>query len=203
MNKLKKARILLCLVFFSLCIISCSSIDDMRGKVASDNNISSEDININNSNIIEQLEKVTVEYVIDGDTFVLEDGTKVRLIGVNTPESTNKVEEYGKESSNYTKEVLTGTTIYLQKDVSDKDKYDRDLRIVWLEVPSSLTDIEEIKDKMFNAHLLINGYAQPYTFEPDITYSEIFKELATAARDTKKGLWSISGSGTTRGDDLG
>ena len=61
------------------------------------------------------LEAVTVSRVVDGDTFVLSDGRKVRLIGVNTPESTNRNEEYGKEASQFTSSKLTGKQIWIQK----------------------------------------------------------------------------------------
>lgn len=72
----------------------------------------------------------TVSRVVDGDTFQLSDGSKVRLVGVNTPESTNRHEQYGKEASNYTKTKLEGKKIWLQKDVSETDRYSRLLKIV-------------------------------------------------------------------------
>ena len=52
-------------------------------------------------------ESATVSRVVDGDTVVLSDGRRVRFIGVNTPESTNRHEEYGKEASNYTTSRLS------------------------------------------------------------------------------------------------
>lgn len=67
----------------------------------------------------------TVSRVVDGDTFQLSDRSKVRLVGVNTPESTNRHEQYGKEASNYTKTKLEGKKIWLQKDVSETDRYGR------------------------------------------------------------------------------
>lgn len=76
------------------------------------------------------LEKATVKRVIDGDTIVLSDNSKVRLIGLNSPENTSRVEPYGQEASDYTKLKLEGKKVYLQKDVSDTDQYNRYLRIV-------------------------------------------------------------------------
>lgn len=81
------------------------------------------------------LVEATVSRIIDGDTIELSDGSKVRLVGVNTPESTNRTEEYGKEASNYTSSILEGKKVWLQKDVSDADRYNRLLRIVWLDIP--------------------------------------------------------------------
>lgn len=97
------------------------------------------------------LEAVTVARVIDGDTIELSDGRKVRLIGVNTPESTNRTEDYGKEASNYTQSKLEGKQVWIQKDVSEADRYDRILRLVWLAIPTNDMDETEIRDKMFNA----------------------------------------------------
>lgn len=146
------------------------------------------------------LVEATVSRVVDGDTVELSDGNKVRLIGVNTPESTNKTEEYGKEASNYTTSELEGQTVWLQKDVSETDRYGRLLRLVWTEVPSSVSDEGEIRNKMFNANLVLSGYAEPSTYQPDSTYSEYFVKFAKEARSESKGLWAYGEEGTTKGD---
>lgn len=146
------------------------------------------------------LELATVSKVIDGDTFELSDGRKVRLIGVNTPESTTRTEEYGKEASNYTKSKIQGRQVYLQKDVSETDRYGRLLRIVWLKVPTDDMEESEIRSKMFNADLVINGYAEPSTYPPDVKYAEFFRKFAREAREKNVGLWAFGENGTTRGD---
>jgi micrococcal nuclease len=146
------------------------------------------------------LQKVIVARVIDGDTFELSDGRKVRLIGVNTPESTTRTEEYGKEASNYTKSKLEGKEVYLQKDVSETDRYGRLLRIVWLKVPTDDMNENEIRSKMFNADLVINGYAEPSTYPPDVKYAEYFRKFAREAREAERGLWAYGEYGTTKGD---
>lgn len=145
------------------------------------------------------LKEVTVSRVVDGDTVELSDGSKVRFIGVNTPESTTKIELYGKEASDYTKGKLTGKTVYVEKDISETDKYNRLLRYVWLDIPKEITDIE-IRAKMYNANLLLNGYAEQSTYPPDVKYAEYFKNYASEARSASKGVWAISPSGTTKGD---
>ncbi|MEH7386857.1 thermonuclease family protein [Bacillus sp. JJ1521] len=146
------------------------------------------------------LEAVTVSRVVDGDTVELSDGRKVRLIGVNTPESTNKHEEYGKEASNYTTTKLEGKQVWIQKDVSETDRYQRYLRIIWLSIPTDDMNESEIRSKMFNADLVINGYAEPSTYPPDVKYSEYFVKFAREARDSKMGLWAFGVNGTTKGD---
>ena len=153
----------------------------------------------------------TVTRHVDGDTvYVRLDGQeyKLRLIGVNTPETKHPqkgVEYYGKEASNFTKSKLLGKTVYLEKDVSETDKYGRLLRYIWLEPPTKLTK-EEIKTKMFNAILVANGYAQVATYPPDVKYQDYFLEFEREARSKNIGLWgkpdeptsaAKSGSGST------
>lgn len=146
------------------------------------------------------LEAVTVSRVVDGDTVELSDGRKIRLVGVNTPESTNKHEKYGEEASDYTKSKLEGQKVWIQKDVSDTDRYDRYLRIIWLSIPTDDMNESEIRSKMFNADLVINGYAEPSTYPPDVKYSDFFVKFAREARESSTGLWAYGENGTTKGD---
>jgi len=135
--------------------------------------------------------KAYVSRVIDGDTIeVIMDSQKfkVRLIGINCPEYTSKIEYFGKESSEYTTIELVNKNVYLEKDISETDKYGRLLRYVWLEIPTDIST-NEIKDKMFNAILLNNGYAMQSTYPPDVRYSNIFKDISTNARINSRGLW--------------
>ncbi|WP_160719893.1 thermonuclease family protein [Bacillus sp. USDA818B3_A] len=146
------------------------------------------------------LELITVGRVVDGDTFVTSDGRKVRLVGINTPESTTRHEQYGKEASNYTTSKLNGKQVWIQKDVSETDRYGRLLRIVWFSVPTNDMDENEIRTKMFNADLVLNGYAEPSTYPPDVKYSDYFVKFAREAREANKGLWGYGDQGTTKGD---
>lgn len=73
--------------------------------------------------------------VVDGDTIWVDiDGIeeKVRLIGVNTPE---RDEEGFQEATDYTVKMLLDKKVYLEKDISDRDKYGRLLRYIWLQLP--------------------------------------------------------------------
>lgn len=147
-------------------------------------------------------EKAVVTRHVDGDTVYVKIGNKeckVRFIGINCPESTIRLDPYGKEASNYTKSKLLGKTIYLQKDVSNTDKYGRLLRYVWLQKPTSINE-KEIRSKMFNAILVINGYAQAATYPPDVKYSNYFVKFQSEARNKNIGLWGkkYSNSSTTK-----
>jgi micrococcal nuclease len=135
--------------------------------------------------------------VVDGDTIDVIIGIdqkyRVRLIGVDTPETVhpNKdVEYFGKEASDYTKNKLTGKTVYLEKDVSEVDKYGRLLRYVWLTPPSEDPSEKEIRANMFNAILVANGYANAATFPPDVKYTNLFLKLAEEAKNKGLGLWA-------------
>lgn len=152
-----------------------------------------------NSNKL-NFQKVRVSRVVDGDTIETSDGKKIRLIGINTPESTTKTEQYGKEASNYTKSQLEGKEVYLEKDVSETDKYGRLLRYVWLQQPETINE-ESIRKHMYNANLCLNGFAQVSTYPPDVKYAEHLTKFTAEARNSNKGLWAINSNGTTKGDN--
>lgn len=124
------------------------------------------------------LAEATVVRVIDGDTavFRLQSGAteKTRFIGVDTPESTNSIEQYGREAAAYTKRALaTGQTVFLERDVEERDRYGRLLAYVWLEEPTSV-DETAIRLHMLNARLALDGYAQQMTIQPNSKYAEYF-----------------------------
>ncbi|CAB1242843.1 TNase-like domain-containing protein [Clostridiaceae bacterium BL-3] len=152
-----------------------------------------------------KLEKAKVTHHTDGDTIgvTLENGqyAKVRLIGVNTPESTTKHEQYGEEASSYTKSKLLGKTVYLEKDAGNTDTYGRLLRYVWLSPPKEINE-SEIRAKMFNAILAYNGYAEQMTIQPNVKYADYFRKFCAEARENSRGLWAINPNGTTKGDGI-
>ena len=143
-------------------------------------------------------QEATVESVIDGDTVLISVDRKVgklRLIGVDTPETVHPhkpIGFYGKEASAFTKEKLSGKKVYIEKDVSQTDRYNRLLRYIWLELPSNIVNpsFEDVRDKMFNGILLRDGYANQATFPPDVKYQEYFRLIEEKAREEKKGLWN-------------
>lgn len=133
-----------------------------------------------------------VKRVVDGDTIETAKGDKVRLIGVNTPETVkpnSPVEAYGKEASNFTKSKLTGKTVYLFKDAGDKDNYGRLLRYLFIAGETV----------MYNETLLAEGYANTMTVPPNVMFQKRFLEVERQARANNKGLWGPSGSSGTNG----
>lgn len=139
-----------------------------------------------------EFEKATLVRVVDGDTIVVEIGkeeVKVRLIGIDTPESVASKEyldrtgkqnsKEGEDACEYTKALLKNVTaVYLQKDTSDTDKYGRLLRYVWLEIPKDDTDLTEIAEKMLNGILVKAHVANVATYEPDTSHADDFEEIS-------------------------
>ena len=130
-------------------------------------------------------ERAIVTEVVDGDTLKLENGSTVRFIGIDTPETKDPrrpVGCFGKEASNKTKELLSGKEIIMQKDVSDTDKYKRLLRYIYL-------PLEDGQTLFVNDYLVREGFAKVLTYPPDVKYNEQFREAEKQAREGKKGLW--------------
>lgn len=129
--------------------------------------------------------EAVVEKIVDGDTLDVKPAAggetmRIRLIGIDAPESVNpddsKNTEDGREASAWLKGSLPkGTRVWLVKDVSDTDKYGRYLRYVWISDPS-WADADPAKD-MLNALIVANGHAVAKDFPPDTAYSQLFHSL--------------------------
>lgn len=121
--------------------------------------------------------------VIDGDTIVVDiDGKqeRVRLIGVDTPETVHPskpVEYFGKEASEFTKNMVEDKRVRLEYDWQRRDKYGRLLAYVYLE------------DGFFlNAEIIKQGFGFAYTRFP-FKYLEEFRRYEREARENGRGLW--------------
>ena len=126
----------------------------------------------------------SVKRVVDGDTIELESGEKVRYIGVNAPESVkpnSPMECFGHEASTYNKTLVEGKRVRLEKDVSERDKYGRLLRFVYLE-----------DGTLVNDQLVREGYAFVSTFPPDVGKADQFKQAQAEARAAHRGLWAMN-----------
>ena len=130
-------------------------------------------------------ETTQVIEVVDGDTIVIEGNITIRFIGVDTPETVDPrrpVGCYGKEASNEVKNLLSGQTVILQKDVSDKDSYNRILRYIYLPLDNG-------QILFVNDYLVREGFAKVLTYPPDIKFDAQFREAERLAKENKKGLW--------------
>ena len=128
---------------------------------------------------------VTVTRVVDGDTIDIspsvEGRSRVRLIGMDTPEVHFGTQPYGPEASAFAKRELDGEEVGLDLDVQKIDPYGRLLAYVYL--PDG---------QMFNETLLRQGYAQVATFPPNVKYVDRFLAAQREAREANRGLWGLS-----------
>jgi micrococcal nuclease len=112
--------------------------------------------------------------IIDGDTFRLETGEKVRLIGIDAPELS---QPGGKMSSEYLAHLLLGKPITLEKGSEDRDKYNRQLRFVYT------------GDLCINEEMIRQGYAEA-RYLPESPIRDYYLQLEIQAENKKAGLWS-------------
>jgi micrococcal nuclease len=122
-----------------------------------------------------------VTRVTDGDTIVVNGSTKVRLIGVDTPEVYFGAQFYGPEASGFTKSVLLpGMRVRLEYDNNRTDRYGRTLAYVY-----RLSDGLNVQ-----VALLQQGFAAAYPFDDTPRYHAWFAAEATRAKAAGVGGWS-------------
>lgn len=162
------------ILFISLVNISCNSGSGKR-------NADKRDVSLTNQDGF-----LLVTKVVDGDTFWVYDGSskvlKIRLIGVDAPESRKTVRKevglFGKEAKIYLTNLLIGKNVRLKYDLIRKDQYGRTLAYVYL------------KDGTFvNAELVKNGFAMALTVPPNVEFAAEFVKLQAEARENNRGLW--------------
>lgn len=130
-----------------------------------------------------------VARVVDGDTVdVIIDGKteRIRLIGMDTPETVDPnlpVQCYGPEADRKARGILTGKSVYIEvdKSQSDKDRYNRLLRHIYLEDKTNFSEI-----------MIREGYAVEYTFGNPHKYQANYKSAEKDAKENYRGLWSTS-----------
>ena len=133
-----------------------------------------------------RMDTVKVKRVVDGDTIELENGERLRYIGIDTPETkhpTKPVQCYGEDAYQKNKKLVEGKTVKLVKDISEVDKYKRLLRYVYVSTPASPSGI------LVNDYLVRNGFAFATTFPPDVAKADQFREAQQEAREKNRGLW--------------
>lgn len=147
------------------------------------------------ANIYGQDGNFLVVRVIDGDTFEIESGERVRLLGIDTPEKWESskldkdsersgkdketIKKLGALASEYAENLLLGKKVVLVADSTndDKDRYGRLLRYAYLE-----------DGTFFNLKIIQDGYAYAYTRFP-IIYKDEFLSAQKEARENSRGLW--------------
>ena len=139
------------------------------------------------ASLVQAQQFVRVKRVIDGDTIQLDSGVRVRLIGVNTPETkhpTKQVEYFGQEASAFTKRLVEGKLVRLEFDSlaggrEQKDRYQRTLAYVFLQDGTHV-----------NEEIIKQGYGFAVSARPPFLYQDRFRRLEREAREQKRGLWA-------------
>ncbi len=122
-----------------------------------------------------------VKTVYDGDTVVLDDGQKIRLLGINTPEVQhrgNQADAGGEEAKNWLIAKLKDAKVRLETDVEKNDSYGRTLGHLFTE-----------NNEHINVLLVAAGLAEASIWPPNLKYAN---ELVTAeqqAESAKLGIW--------------
>ena len=115
-----------------------------------------------------------VTQVIDGDTIAIDGGHHVRYSGIDAPE---KDEYLYLEAKQINEELVEGKRVKLEKDISDKDKYGRLLRYVFVD------------GTFVNAEMVRQGYAFAKAYPPDVKYQVYLEAMEKEARRAKRGVW--------------
>ena len=128
-------------------------------------------------------DRAGVTYVYDGDTVKVDIGfltEKVRLVGINAPELG---EPWHDEASDELARLVDGRNIVLEKDRSERDRFDRLLRYVWVEDGGSLV--------LVNLLLVEGGFASARVYGQDDLYADILAAAQRRAKDARLGIWSL------------
>ncbi|MCM8812308.1 MAG: thermonuclease family protein [Candidatus Omnitrophica bacterium] len=142
-----------------------------------------------------QYRQIVVEKVIDGDTLLLANGERVRLLGIDTPECHRSgkmqrdsartkrdqtvIAAQGARARLYTRSLVEAKAVRLEFDVERRDRYRRLLAYVFL--PDGT---------LVNGKLVADGYAAVYTMPPNVKYAELLRRLQSDARAQERGLWN-------------
>ncbi len=119
-------------------------------------------------------EGVLVTRVIDGDTVETGDGTRVRYIGVDTPEPGQCL---GSEATEANIKLVENQKVKLETDIEKQDKYGRSLAYVWRDTT------------LVNEELVRTGVATVTTYAPNVKYVDKFLAAQKEAREAERGLW--------------
>jgi micrococcal nuclease len=123
-----------------------------------------------------------VQRVVDGDTLLLANHARVRLIGADTPETVkpnHPVEPWGPEASEFSRKFVAGRQVRLELDRERLDKYGRFLAYVW------------VGDRMLNEELIRAGLARAeLQYHYSASMKTRFRRAEADAKSAGRGIWS-------------
>jgi micrococcal nuclease len=130
-----------------------------------------------------------VQRVVDGDTLLLASRDRVRLLGVDTPESVapdRPVEPFGEAAAEFTRRRVEGQRVRLGYDKERIDRFGRHLAYVYLE------DGTMLNEELIRAGLSKAQLQYPYR----AAMKRRFRAAEAEAREARRGLWSASSEQT-------
>lgn len=139
----------------------------------------------------DDLIEVKLSKCVDGDTawFIYEGKeAKFRFLALDTPESTNQIEEYGKEASKYTCTQLKNATkieIEFDNNSEKQDKYDRYLAWIF------------VNGELLQGKIISEGLGEVKYLYGDYKYTSSLKKVQIEAQNNKKGIWSNTDNNDT------
>ena len=134
--------------------------------------------------------EMTVESVHDGDTLrahvstpnaVVGDlgSTRVRLLGIDTPEISPELDCWGAEATARLGALLPpGSTVWAAPDIQVRDQYGRHLLYLW--TPDG---------RFVNAELVASGDARTEVYAPNTRHEALLRSLESSAREADAGQW--------------
>ncbi len=145
-----------------------------------------------------------VRHVTDGDTLELENGEKVRYIGINAPEEQRREgerwvedpEPFAEEATEENRKLVEGKKVRLEFDQEKRDRFGRLLAYVYVRIGffgGASYDGEVFLDShevFMNAYLIQKGLARPLSVPPNDRYRERFEKLAREAKQKGLGLYA-------------
>ena len=118
--------------------------------------------------------------VSDGDSIRCTDGRRVRLIGMDSPESQQR--PFGPQAREALLRLLPlGTQVRLEPDAARVDQYGRELAYVWSD------------STLVNERMVRDGWALVYTVPPNVKYADRLLQAQKEARARDAGLWAEHG----------
>ncbi len=122
-----------------------------------------------------------VEEIVDGDTLIIENGIRIRLLGIDAPEIDQC---FGDKAKKELAKLVLGQQIVLEKDQTAIDNYGRLLRYVILH-----QDNPEVSDKLLNNVLVQKGLAKALYIKPNRRYLSLLQSSQIEAEEEKHGMW--------------
>ena len=123
--------------------------------------------------------EAVVDYVHDGDTLFLEDGRKVRLLGIDTPEIGDNAECYGDEATALLRSLLPeGARVSVLADVQPLDQYGRSLLFLYTDDATNV-----------NLEMIERGAAEAVVLTPNVMFADQLERAEDDAQAAKLGMW--------------